>query len=159
MRQSKGEPFYEDEHCRAVLRTDNQVWLARYILVPRVHLDPLIFWGHPTSAHVMRVHPSLSKAILDVFGALCVQMAQLGGLTVDETNQPTTDQRYQHAHVHGIPRYEKTPLFAGKLWPDPQFKDGKFSALNLDVQQGLPKVVPTEQEVGLIANALRACLQ
>jgi len=38
--------FFEDSVCRVVLRTDNQCWLGRYIFVPKVHLDPVVFWDH-----------------------------------------------------------------------------------------------------------------
>lgn len=148
---------HEDELCKVVLRTDNQCWLGRYIVVPKAHLDPIVFWESSLVPHIMKVHVRCSHAVMRAFGAVCVQMAQLGGLTVDHENQPTTDQRYQHAHIHGIPRYaENVPQFAGKSWPDPQFRNGKFAALNIDPQCGLPKVVPSADEVTHIVAAIRS---
>jgi diadenosine tetraphosphate (Ap4A) HIT family hydrolase len=85
-------------------------------------------------------------------------MAQIGGLTVDENDKPTTDQRYQHAHIHGIPRYASTPNFMKLDWPDPQFKNGKFSALNIDPKAGLPVVAPTLEQIAAIVAAIKANL-
>ncbi len=156
----KRRTFYEDCICRAVLRTDNQCWLGRYIIVPKSHCDPLVFWTDPIAMHVMKVHTMISRAIKNAFGAVCVQMAQLGGLTVDENSIPTFDQAYQHAHVHGIPRYAiDVPFLAGKYWPDPQFQNGKFSALNIDPSAGLPKIVPTRDEVAIIIANIKRHIQ
>ena len=97
------------------------------------HMDPLEFWNDADfQKHVMLAYVKCAKIVIAAFGATCVQMAQLGGLTVNHINQPTTDQRYQHAHIHGIPRYDQAPVFLGKTWADPQFKNGKFAALNID---------------------------
>jgi len=108
----------------------------------------------------MKVHSRITRAICSSFGAVCVQMAQLGGLTVNERNEPTIDQRYQHAYVHGIPRYGNSiPFFMDKWWPDPQFDGDKFSALHLDPATGLPIVIPTTLEIAAIIGTLRKALQ
>ncbi len=147
--------FYEDANCRAVLRTDNQCWLGRYILVPKIHMDPVLFWESELSSKIMQVHAKIACVIMTVFGATTVQMAQLGSLTVNEHNEPTCDQRYQHSHIHGIPRYAVPPVFQGKLWPDPQFIQGKFTALNIDPKCGLAIVKPTQSEIVAIVAALK----
>jgi len=159
--------IYETDQVKVVLRTDNQCWLGRYIVVPKVHMDPLDFWSNPIwRGIVMDTHVKTAKAVQQAFGAVCVQMAQIGGLTEDEYKQPTTDQRYQHAHIHGIPRYdEHIPDFAGQKWPDPQFKidpqtkRGRFMALNIDPQAGLPIVKPSDQQVDLIVKEIRKAIE
>lgn len=153
--EEKARTFYEDEWCHAVLRVDNQCWLCRFVIVPNEHLEPLEFWISPISTECMKAYVKCANAITAAFPATYVQMLQLGSLTVDEHNKPTTDQRYRHAHIHGIPRYEIPPLFNGKSWPDPQFVEGKFTALNLDPQCGLPKIIPTRDEIKLLVGILR----
>jgi len=155
----KNRTFYEDDLCKAVLRTDNQCWLGRFIIIPKLHLDPLDFWIHPISEHVMRVYTKCAKMLIEILGATCVQMAQLGSLTLDQNNNPTYDQRYQHTHIHGIPRYAITPVFRDKEYPDPQFINGKFSALNLDPNAGLPKVVPTLEDIVLLVDLFKSRLK
>ncbi len=150
--------IYEDVMCKVVLRTDNQCWLGRYIVVPRLHLDPVQFWDNvPVQACIMKMHVQMTKAVTKAFGACCVQQAQLGGLTMDENGNPTFDQKYQHAYIHGIPRYSTPVQFAGKEWKDPQFIDGKFSALNIDPKNGLQIIIPTREEISMIVVKIRSC--
>lgn len=151
--------IYEDEICRGVLRVDNQVWLGRYIVLPRKHYNPLDFWlDAATMTHVMKVYVAVTKAIILAFGANCVQQAQLGGLTQDENGKPTMDQSYQHAHIHGIPRYEHAPTFLGKSWPDPQCVNGALTALNIDTKAGLKVVVPSAAEIAAIVEQIKLSL-
>jgi len=161
-KKEKACTFYEDVWCRAILRDDNQCWLGRFIIVPKMHMDPLDFWADVNKDrlrdNVMNAYVLCSKAVIKAFGANCVQMAQLGRLTVDHKNEPTTDQRYQHAHIHGIPRYTVIPEFMGKKWPDPQFKNGEFSALNIDPQAGLPKVVPSSDEIAAMVKVIQTSM-
>lgn len=152
--------IYQDALCHVVLRTDNQCWLGRYIIAPTPHLEPFAFWSDTAlQTHIMKVHVEVGRAIMQAFGAITVQMAQIGACTMDENEQSTFDQRYQHAHIHGIPRYgPNVPSFAGKQWPDPQFCEGKFQALNIDKHAGLPVVVPTSDEVQLIVKEIQRYL-
>ncbi len=62
--------FYEDGVCKAVLRTDNQCWLGRYIVVPKTHMDPMDFWTSDVSRHVMQVHVICAQAVTKAFGAV-----------------------------------------------------------------------------------------
>lgn len=158
--KEKARTIYEDEVVRVVLRTDNQVWLGRFIVLPLKHLGPPEFWGEENKDfdQVRRVYCRVVAAVTKAFNATCVQMAQLGSLSVDENDQPTADQRYQHAHLHGIPRYAQPPVCNGKEWPDPQFTNGAFTALNIDPTKGLPKVIPTSDDIAAIVVEIQAHL-
>lgn len=148
--------IYEDSICRVVLRDDNQCWLGRFIVVPRGHQSPPEFWANSVIRnHCIEVYNKCVTAVTKAFGAVCVQMAQLGALTVDENNLPTADQLYQHCHLHGIPRYVSPPTFCNKTWPDPQYKENKFSALNIDPKAGLPILKPSINEVQNIVKAIQ----
>jgi len=43
----------------------------------------------------------------------------------------------------------------GKSWPDPQFNDGKLSALNIDPKSGLPIVKPSKEEIAGIVKCIK----
>jgi diadenosine tetraphosphate (Ap4A) HIT family hydrolase len=148
--------IYSDDVVKVVLRTDNQCWLGRFIVVPKVHMGPPEFWENKEIRdHTINIYNKMVKAVTPAFGATCVQMAQLGALTVDENDQPTADQQYQHCHLHGIPRYAIAPTFVNQSWVDPQFKNGAFSALNIDPKAGLPKVIPTKDQIGAIVKQIQ----
>lgn len=151
--EEKARTIFETELVKVVLRTDNQCWLGRCIIVPKKHVDPISLWSEQPKllAHVGTQIARLDKSLRSVFGASILNIAQLGNLTEDELGRKTSALQYHHCHFHVIPRYEKPPNFCGKSWPDPQW--GK--ALNIDPKAGLPIVIPTSDEVKAIVDAIK----
>lgn len=153
--EEKQRTIYETDQIKVVLRVDNQCWLGRCIVVPKQHISPSACWSNPEmmtliGQHIARVTAMCKKA----FGAALTNVAQLGNLTEDDEGKKTSQEEFHHCHFHVIPRYEKTPKFADKEWPDPQW--GK--ALNIDPKAGLPVVKPTSQEIDLIVASLKRAL-
>ncbi len=82
--QKKISLIYEDEHCKVILRDDNQCWLGRFIVVPHIHIHPFDFWiNKQLMTHIMKIYVRFSKAIQRAFGAITVHEAQIGALTKD----------------------------------------------------------------------------
>lgn len=131
--------LYRDDTCVILLRVENQCWLGRFTILPVEHMQPLDFWARGEKvAHLMGLHARFAKAVVKAFGATCVDMIQMVARTRDISEVyrvPTMDPAHHHVHLDAIPRYEVAPVFAADIWPDPQFEDGRFQRLNLDVQR------------------------
>lgn len=136
--------IYQDEFVRVALRADNQVWLARAVIVPHQHISPdQVYSEHPELVnHVFcRVIPLLNEKCRKLYGMSMANLAQLGNLTTDENGNKTSVSGYFHWHVHWIPRYETAPTILNQSFPDPQWG----LALNLDPKAGLPVVKPSAE--------------
>jgi len=134
--------IYSDDKVRVALRGDNQVWLARAVIVPHEHIAPdQVYEKHPDLVqHVFcTVVPWLNSKCKQLYGMSMANLAQLGNLTTDEHGEKTSVAAYFHWHVHWIPRYETAPIVLDQAFPDPQWG----AALNLDTKAGLPIVKPS----------------
>ena len=139
--------IYKDHICKVVLRTDNQCWLGRCIIVPWEHVSPRNLYANRTDLllHISRVITLLNEAFTIAFGMDMSNIAQLGNLTEDENGNKTVEDDYFHSHFHFIPRYKegKTITLLDHEFKDPQW--GK--ALNIDPKSGLPVYVPDDDMI------------
>lgn len=135
--------LFTTKHCRVVLRTDDQSWLGRCIIVPRRHIPTFDQMLLDERQDVYDCRDKVNKAYRKLFGMTYDNWAQLGNLTRDHENNETTDLRYFHMHYHLIPRYQQPIEYLGKTFNDVQF--GK--PLNIDPARGHQKVVLSAQEL------------
>ncbi len=144
---------YTDKDLKVVLRTDNQCWLGRGILVPLKHISPeSLYASHPeVLVRIAAVIALLTKVYKEAFGMKMFNIAQLGNLTTDDQGKPTSEDKFHHVHFHLIPRYDAPVTFNGREFHDKQW--GK--ALNIDPKAGLEVYKPTDAMVAAIVSALR----
>ncbi len=135
--------LFTTKHCRVVLRTDDQAWLGRCIIVPRRHIPSFDQMRPEERQDVYDCREKVNKAYKQLFGMIYDNWAQLGNLTRDHENKETTDLRYFHMHYHVIPRYQKPVEYSGKTFTDVQF--GK--PLNIDPAHGHQKVALSSEEL------------
>lgn len=151
--------FY-DEFVKVALRADNQCWLGRMVIVPRRHYSPQEISENKDGIQTKmnRIYIVSCLVLKSLFGATMIQQAQLGALTKDANGNPSYAEVDQHGHYHVIPRYAgKGPVFMEQSFPDPQFDpvSNKFSALNIDPNNGLKMVKLLPKQLAALVAVLR----
>jgi diadenosine tetraphosphate (Ap4A) HIT family hydrolase len=141
--------IYEDARCTVFVHSFNQCWLGRFIVYPKVYVDYSNFMANKDNirTHMLNASEVCVKAITKLFNPDHFDIVEFSGQVID--------QKVQRVQLHGIPRYKVAPDFMGKKWPDPQFKDDKFSVLNVDTQAGLVKVSPSRLEIIALVKAIQ----
>ena len=148
--------MYENDKIKIVLRTDNQIWLGRCIIVPKEHVSPIQLYSTRTDLllEVAKMITLLNKVYKELFNMSMANIAQLGNLTENEKGEKTSIDDYFHSHFHYIPRYENPVLKYSTLFVDPQW--GK--ALNIDPKAGLPILKPSDSLIDQIVIDIKNCI-
>ncbi len=127
------------EKTKVVLRSDDQSWLGRCVVVPLAHVPKgcNMYLKYSESAIDLEdCKDRLFKTYQALFDMTIDNQAQLGNLTRDENGQPTSIPEYYHVHHHFIPRYATGAKWNGEVYLDAQW--GK--ALNIDPDSGHRKL-------------------
>lgn len=149
--------IFENEKIKIVLRTDNQIWLGRCIIVPKEHVSPSKLYAERPDLmlEVSKMIAMLNTVYKQVFGMSMANIAQLGNLTEDENGQKTSEDGYFHSHFHYIPRYQNPVKKYDHEFVDPQW--GK--ALNIDQKSGLPVYKPTDEMIDQIVADIKYVIE
>jgi len=135
--------IFTTPRSRVVLRTDDQSWPGRCIVVPRKHTNSFKQMSKEDRDDVYQCREKISLAYTNLFGMIRDNWLELGNLTVDHEGNKTTDEKYFHIHYHIIPRYNKPVEYLGLTFNDTQFA----KALNIDPASGHKKVVITREQI------------
>ena len=129
------------EHCRVVLRIDDQAWLGRCIILPKRHVNSFEQLTREEHDDIYACRAKVCEVYKKLFGMTYDNWAQLGNLTRDHEGKETDDARYSHIHYHLIPRYRKPAV-----WNNQEFTDVQFGKpLNIDPNAGHKKLVMTHE--------------
>lgn len=137
--------IYVDDLVKIVLRTDNQCWLGRCIIVPHEHISPKQLYSERRGIlfQIAKYIDMLNVVYGKLYNMSMSNIAQLGNLTEDHEGNKTTIDEYFHVHFHFIPRYQNPVTRYGRTFTDSQF--GK--ALNIDPKAGLEVYKPSDEVI------------
>ncbi len=148
---------WQNEFVKIVLRTDNQCWLGRCIIVPKEHISPVTLYATRPDilVQIASAIALLNKVYANLYGMKMSNIAQLGNLTEDEQGKKTAEDGYFHSHYHYIPRYDKPVERYGHVFEDPQW--GR--ALNIDPKAGLPVFLPSSDMIAQMKQDIEVSIK
>lgn len=157
-KESSANTVFSTKHCRVILRSDDQSWLGRCLIIPKLHISSFEEFNEKDKRDILKdiynIRQKINKVYKHIFGMSYDNWLQLGNLARDHNNKITSDLRYFHVHYHLIPRYEQAVKRFGLVFEDKQF--GK--ALNIDPESGHQKQQLSKEHMQQLKEEIQLAL-
>lgn len=121
--------LYEDSEVISFLDI-NPVNLGHTLIVPKRHYEVLLDISGDELARVMKILPSIARAVVSVTKA--------DGFNVFQTNMPCAGQTVPHLHFHIIPRHIHDGFSFG--WRQRKYRGDEMERMQADIISALKNV-------------------